>query len=172
MARGKELLDDSPSKAFVGPFSDTDVGVKQVRPRFLVPLPHHHTKLFLGRVIIPRVGFLDLTTALVATGDDKDYKELINWLLTAITRETTGSVPVLAQPTFAAPAADKVLIRHQRQILVKHLPRLDASKVPLLATLKATQQRWWTPWTSWLMNIGQHGTIQIHEPEQVRHPPQ
>lgn len=133
--RARELLVDNPDEPFVGPFADEDAQIRAIRTRTYFPLPHRYVPRILSRRLSVRDGFLDLTAAIEANGDDGPCSGLMEWLLLAITRSGANGSPNLVSAHPIVPLADESLLKHRKKVVVGHLPGLTTAGGPTAPVL-------------------------------------
>lgn len=125
-ARHQKLLNDEPDEELMGPFNDTDPGIKQVKTRGAMYIPFEFTALVMGHHLNARQAFEVLVPALEAAGMLQQCETLVDFLMVAGTVPGGGgSQPLTLHARAGVPNRQitPVVANHRRNnILYKQLP--------------------------------------------------
>ena len=73
--------------------------------------------------------------AIIDLGIEVECKPLVDWLRVSLTRQADGGRPVISVADVISPVADELLMLHQNDLMVRHLPVL----VPRIERATGTQ---------------------------------
>ena len=135
IARLQALLAVQPNSVHFGPFDDGTPDTQAILVCKMVPIPAAYVHLILDRALDPWALWEQVGGSIINDGRETECRELLNWLLYAITRQkdpgsTSMSLPLgssLGDIGVALPMLhiDPPLQNHQRSILCQDLPALD-----------------------------------------------
>lgn len=130
MERMDELLAANPRDSVIGPLTADDAGktTGRVRCRYLVWVPPRYVPVVINRRLNPRQLWEQLGSAIRANNEANECRELMAWMLLALTRSANNqpSTLLLALPSLPS-IPDEAYFRRQQEVLSAQIPGIAAS---------------------------------------------